>query len=131
MFLGWYGQGLEGAMPEMPARGYKWSQTPKLNRAIWRKHRLRSRTAVVAAFESGYRRIVRLGEALSAEQLLAPGHFRWTGKHPLATYLGPNTASHYRFAMKVIRRWLKHEPAGRTSAARPNRRWRPSKIRTG
>lgn len=34
MFLGWYEQGLRGATPEMPARGYKWSQTPQLNRAI-------------------------------------------------------------------------------------------------
>lgn len=131
MFLGWYEQGLGGDMPEMPARGYKWSQTPKLNRAIWEKHRSRSRAAAMAAFDSGYNRIVHMVEALSPEQLLTPGHFSWTGKHPLTTYLGPNTASHYRFAIKVINRWLKRVPAANTSAARPNKRLQPTKARAG
>jgi hypothetical protein len=131
MFLGWHEQGLGGSMPEMPARGYTWSQTPKLNRAIWEKHRSRSRASVMAAFDSGYSRIVHMGEALSPEQLLTPGHFSWTGKHPLATYLGPNTASHYRFAIKVINRWLKRVPAAHSSAARPSKRLKPTKARAG
>jgi hypothetical protein len=68
-------------------------------------------TVTVAAvredFESGYRRITRLVEGLSPEQVLKAGHFSWTGRNPLATYIGPNTASHYRFAIKVLKRWLK------------------------
>jgi hypothetical protein len=114
MFLGWYEDGLRGVKPEMPAAGYKWSETPRLNRAIWVKHRSRSAAAVRADFDSGYRRIFQVAEALSPEQLLAPGHFDWSGKHPLTTYLGPNTASHYRFAIKAIKRWLKgaSRPAG-------------------
>lgn len=131
MFLSWYEEGKEGATPKMPAPGYKWSQTPKLNRAIWQKHRSRSTAAIKADFDSGYVRILQLVKALSPEQLLVPGHFTWTGKHPLTTYLGPNTASHYRFAIKVINRWLKRVPAANTSAARPNRRSQPTKGRPG
>ena len=37
LFLGWYEDGLRGATPQMPAPGYKWSETPRLNRAIWEK----------------------------------------------------------------------------------------------
>jgi hypothetical protein len=107
MFLGWYDDGLRGATPKLPAAGYKWSETPKLNRAIWVKHRSRSPASVRADFDSGYSRIVEIVESLSAEQLLRPGHFAWTGKHALTTYLGANTASHYRFAIRVINRWLK------------------------
>jgi hypothetical protein len=107
MFLGWYEDGLRGNMPEMPAPGYKWSQTPELNREIWKKHRSRSQAAVRADFDAGYSRIVQIVEALSPEQLLESGHYEWTGKHPLTTYIGPNTASHYRFAVKAINRWLK------------------------
>jgi hypothetical protein len=122
MFLGWHETGRSGTMPEMPAPGYKWNQTPELNRAIWEKHRSQSQAAVKADFDSGYRRILKMIDTLSPEQLLTPGHFRWTGKYPLTTYLGPNTASHYRFAMKVINRWLKVVPEAGTSAARPNKR---------
>jgi hypothetical protein len=107
MFVGWYEDGLRGATPQMPVPGYKWSETPRLNRAIQEKHRSRAVAAVRADFDSGYSRIVQIVESLSPDQLLEPGHHTWTGKHPLATYIGPNTASHYRFAIKVIKRWLR------------------------
>jgi hypothetical protein len=129
MFLGWYEEGLWGATPEMPAPGFKWSQTPRLNRAIWEKHRSRSRAAIRADFDSGYSRIVRIVEALSPDRLLKPGYFAWTGMHPLTTYLGPNTASHYRFAIKAIKRWLKPSAAACTSATRPKNRLQPTKAR--
>jgi len=129
MFLIWYEDGLGGTTPEMPAPDYKWSETPRLNRAIWEKHRSRSLAAVMNDFESGYSRIIQLVESLSPEQLLMPGQFEWTGKHPLTTYLGPNTASHYRFAIKAIKRWLKGVGEVGTSAARPNKRLQPTKAR--
>jgi len=129
MFVGWYEDGLRGATPQMPAPGYKWSETPRLNRAIWEKHRSLSQAAVRADFDSGYSRIVQIVESLSPKQLLESGHDEWTGKHPLTTYIGPNTASHYRFATKVIRRWLKGTAGTDTAAARP-KRLQPSKART-
>ncbi|MBI2841292.1 MAG: ClbS/DfsB family four-helix bundle protein [Acidobacteria bacterium] len=131
MFLAWYEDGLRGVKPEMPAAGYKWSETPRLNRAIWEKHRSRSLAAVRAGFDSGHSRILQVIEALSPEQLLVPGHFEWTGKHPLTTYIGPNTASHYRFASKVIKRWLKGAAPSGASVARPNQRLQPTKARAG
>lgn len=105
MFLEWYREGEKGGKIHMPAPGYKWNELPRLNRAIWTKHRYRDPAGIRADFDSGYRRILKLVEGLSPEGLLKPGYFEWTGKYPLTTYLGPNTASHYRFAIKVIRRW--------------------------
>lgn len=107
LFLRWYGYGQRGAQPELPAPGFKWNETPRLNRAIWEQHRSRSPEAILADFDSGYRRIVTLVETLSPEQLLEPGHYEWTRRNSLATYIGPNTASHYRFALKVIARCRK------------------------
>jgi len=131
LFLGWCEDGLRGATPQMPAPGYKWSETPRLNRAIWEKHRSRSEAAVQADFYSGYRRIVQLVETLSPEQLLESGHCEWTGKNSLTTYIGPNTASHYRFALKAIKRWLKGRGGEDTPAARSNKRLQPTKARAG
>ena len=118
MFLTWYEDGLRGTTPKMPAEGYKWNETPKLNRAIWAKHRFQSSAAVRAAFDDGFDRILEIVEALSPEHLLLPGQFSWTGKNSLATYLTPNTASHYRFALKVIKRWLQKTPTPNYSATR-------------
>jgi hypothetical protein len=119
LLLGWYDDGLKGATPVLPAPGYTWRETPRLNRAIWAKHRARSMAVVRDDFDAGYRRILDIVEALPANHLIMPGHFAWTGQHPLATYIGPNTASHYRFASRAITRWLRHSAAHRTRGARP------------
>lgn len=105
MFLRWYRVGAEGREPEMPAAGYKWNETPRLNRDIQARHRDRPWDEVRMDFDRGHREIVALVESLSEEQLLEPGHFAWTGGNALTTYLGANTASHYRFGIKVLKRW--------------------------
>ena len=112
MFLGWYDAGCTSAAVALPAPGYKWSETPRLNRAIWEKHRGRSPQAVRTEFERGHARIRRLVVAATPEELFAPGYFQRTGRNPLSTYLGANTASHYRFARKVIERWLRRAARG-------------------
>jgi hypothetical protein len=109
LFFAWYRDGLAGLTPAMPAAGYKWNETPRLNRDIWLQHRDRPLTAVLAQFEQSHSEVLELVDALSPDALLRPGHFAWTGPHPLTTYLGPNTVSHYRFASKVLKRWQKRQ----------------------
>ena len=58
-------------------------------------------------FEVSYQEIASLIRRLSEDDLLTSGRFTWTGKYLLTTYLGPNTCSHYKFAAKVLKRWLK------------------------
>ncbi|MBZ0171777.1 MAG: ClbS/DfsB family four-helix bundle protein, partial [Phycisphaerales bacterium] len=41
----------------------------------------------------------------SEAELLEPGRFAWTGRYPLTTYLGANTASHYAAGSKILRRY--------------------------
>jgi len=110
MFLGWHTTGLSGGTPEMPAPGYRWNQTPALNRAIQQKHRDRGYDEVWSEFSTTYRTVLDLARSLSEAELLEAGHFEWTGRNALVTYLGANTASHYRFAQKVLKRWVKNRP---------------------
>lgn len=107
MFLGWYKVGKDGKHPILPAPGFKWNETPRLNHVIWDKHRLKSARQILDVFDASYREILMLIRSLSEAELLTPGHFAWTGKYPLTTYLAPNTCSHYRFATKILKRWLK------------------------
>ena len=118
MFLGWHSEGEQGRKPQMPASGYKWNQLTELNRAIQAKHQARDMADVRRDFESGYEQILKLAESLPPRSLLQPGRFHWTGKCPLRTYLGANTASHYRFAINIIRRWNKKESGNTAASAR-------------
>ena len=107
LFLGWFREGERGLPPQLPAPGYKWNETPRLNREIWARNRGRSFSDVFGEFESTFGEILALLEGLSEEELMEPGHFPWTGANSLLTYAGANTASHYRFAQKVLKRWLR------------------------
>ena len=108
MFLIWYRNGLAEIQPDMPAPGYKWNETPRLNRDIWRKHRKKSWKRIRHDFDTSYDEMLALAMSLSEEELLSPGIFGWTTKYPLTTYLGANTCSHYCVATKILRRWLKN-----------------------
>lgn len=116
MFLGWFRAGEEGRRPEMPAPGYRWNETPRLNRAIRKKHAGRDFGAVEAEMTSTHEEVVDLLEGLSEGEILEPGHFDWTGRNALVAYAAANTASHYRFAWKVLRRWRRTQESEKASS---------------
>ncbi len=115
LFLAWHREGRAGRMPAMPAPGYKWNETPRLNRDIQAAHADDSWGAVRGAFDRSYRQIARLVASLDEEDVLEAGRFAWTGKKALTTYLGANTASHYATAAKILQRWTR-------GTSRPRRR---------
>jgi hypothetical protein len=103
MALRWYEFGLTGQRDAIPAA----KDIPPLNKRIYEKHKDRPLKEVVAAFEGSHGKIMGLIDSLSGKQLLTPGYFKWARDNPLTTYLGPNTCSHYRWAIRHIRRWKK------------------------
>lgn len=126
LFLGWHRDGLEGREPELPAPGYRWNQTPALNRDLQREHRDRPTDELQAELEASHAEVLQLARRSSAAELFTPGRFPWTGKNALVTYLGANTASHYRFACKVLRRWARRDPATADGGADDSPRLRRS-----
>ena len=105
LFLTWWAAGMRSAKPAMPAPGYKWSETPRLNHDIRRRFADTDPVKARQLFEASFAEVVRIVESLEGRLLMEPGHFAWTGRNPLVTYVGANTASHYRFAKKVLKRW--------------------------
>ena len=105
MALGWYRAGLRGEVPELPAPGYKWNETPRLNRAIFERHRDRPLDEVVAWFRSAREEMRGVIESLTDEQLFTPGRFAWTRKNTLGTYFVSATSSHDLWARTRIARW--------------------------
>lgn len=108
LFLGWYQSGLRGERPQLPAPGCRWNETPRLNRAIQARHRDCSLEDVRRDLDGAVASVHALLRELPSADLFEPGRFAWTGRNALVTYAGANTASHYRFANKVLRRWLRN-----------------------
>jgi hypothetical protein len=106
MAMRWYEVGLRGIRDDIPAA----KDIPSLNRRIFQKHKGRPLKQVIGEFRHFHEQLMKLINSLSEKELLSPGHFAWCRKNPLTTYLAPNTCSHYRWAIRHIRRWRRqHE----------------------
>ncbi|MCY3003778.1 MAG: ClbS/DfsB family four-helix bundle protein [Planctomycetota bacterium] len=107
MLLRWVEDGRAGRTPDLPAPGFTWRETPALNREIQRRFARRSAARLEAEFEETHAQALELVQGLSEKELLAPGHFAWTRKLPLVSFIAPNTCSHYSVARKFLTRWLR------------------------
>jgi hypothetical protein len=106
MVLSWYAAGLRGEIPELPAPGFKWNQTPALNHKIFEKYKDRSLSEVQAQFETSHREIFGVIQGLSNEALFTASQSAWTKKNTLGTYFVSATSSHYLWARKEIRKGM-------------------------
>jgi len=109
MVLGWYATDQRGEKPAIPSAEFNWGQLPRLNQQIFEKHRERPLDDVLAEFHASYRQIVEFVRAMPEEDLLPPGRFAWTGKWAVGDYINSSTASHYRWARNLIRKWSKQQ----------------------
>lgn len=103
LLLEWVKSGPEG-QPDLPCRGYRWNQTRALNQVFHDQLENDSCSSVRRRLKLSHGRVMKFVDQLSETQLLQPGHYVWTKKLPLISYVGPNTAGHYRWAQKKIRR---------------------------
>ena len=107
MVFCWYEAGLRGETPAVPAEGYKWSQLPALNQAIYERYRDRPLGDVLGDLRASHQRTVALIEELDEETLFARGLYPWMNKNHLAAYFTSNTGSHYRWARTEMRKTLR------------------------
>ncbi len=107
MFLRWHRQGRAGETPALPAPGYKWNETPRLNEAIWKRYRRRGMKTIRREFDASYEEILGVARSMTEAELFERGHYAWTKKNHVVSYLGANTVSHYRTASKIFKRWLR------------------------
>ena len=101
--LVWYKEGLKG-QPVLPAQGFNWGQTRSLNAKLDREFNDLPLPSVIRRLKLSHGRVMKVIDGLNEKQLLQSGAFTWTGKNALISYLAPNTFSHYRWAIKKLRK---------------------------
>ena len=106
MFFTWYETGLGDGIAELPAPGYKWSQLPALNQAIYEKHQPLTPEQALTLFRESQQKTVGFIETLPDADLTAPGLYKWMNQNTLMAYLNSATAAHYRWALKEAKKAL-------------------------
>jgi len=105
--LRWYQAGLRDETPKLPDENYNWRQLPDLNHAIYLKYKDLSLDEILKKYRVSFKETMEAIDGMSEGDLFTPEVFTWTGKHTLATYVNANTAAHYRWASKLIRKFGK------------------------
>ncbi len=97
-------KGANGVALELPAPGYRWSETPRLNASIVEQSAERSLAEVEADLRAGVDRVRAVIRSLDDRELCEVGAFGWTGKWPVCRWLSINTARQYVTARTYLRR---------------------------
>jgi hypothetical protein len=107
LFLGWERIGEAGDKPAMPMVGFTWKQTPELNEQIWQRTHDDGWDDVRARLDASHARVRNVVASYRGDDLFAKGRFGWTGSTSVGSYAVSATTSHYDWARKQIRRFLK------------------------
>lgn len=102
----WVHAGFRNEIPDLPAKGYKWSETPALNNAIVRDNADIDYAEIRQQLNIAFKRIQKITENLSEEQLMKPFMFEWAGKWPVARWISISTTRQYTTAATYVRKVL-------------------------
>ncbi|MEM7516638.1 MAG: ClbS/DfsB family four-helix bundle protein, partial [Planctomycetota bacterium] len=103
----WIEAGLRGEVPETPAPGFTWQQTPQLNGEIVRLLADVPLAELRERLEHGVERVLKLAASLEDHQLLDAGVFEWAGQWPVARWVSVNTTRQYETARSFLRKTLR------------------------
>lgn len=96
----WYGEGMDGDTPTMPAPGYKWRNLQQLNTKIHENNQDISLSAAQKKLTLSHHRVLKLIEVHTDEELFTKNYYKWTKTSNLYSYFAANTVNHYEWAKK-------------------------------
>ena len=104
LLLAWHKTGSTGGTPDMPAKGFNWGQIKILNQQLFEEYKPVPWSTVKRKLKLSHGRIMKLVRSLNNSEFMVPGKFNWTGNNALRSYIGANMDSHYRWAIKKIKK---------------------------
>jgi len=107
MVLSWYELGLAGKTPDVPGKGYKWSQLPELNMQIYNKYKNNTWEEAQKYFKESEAKTMSVINNTDELILLKAGLQPWMKQNTLIAYFGSCTASHYKWASGLIKKFIK------------------------
>jgi hypothetical protein len=107
MYLRWYEEGMAGEKPEMPAPGYTWASTPELNAEIHARYKDDALEDILALLNETHHKVMKIIENHSDEELFTKKKYAWTGTTSLGSYTVSAMSSHYDWAIKHVKKFLK------------------------
>ncbi len=107
LFIQWLTSNLAGVERTFLPEPYNWRTYPKMNLAIWEKHQSMSLAEAKELLRSSHQTVMQLINERTNEELYAKDAYSWTKNTTIGAYATSNTASHYFWAIKKIKKHRK------------------------
>ena len=98
---------MQGVKPQMPAKGYSWNETPKLNLWIREQYEDIPWEEASRLLTTSFLQTRKIMDNHSNKELFEKQRFHWTGSTSLGSYLVSASSSHYSWAEKLIKKSIK------------------------
>lgn len=102
----WYQDGMSGKMTVTPAPGFTWRTTPELNQQIWLQYQDVDIQQALKLLKQTHAEMIELINQHTESELFEKT-YTWTKTTTLGAYLISATSSHYAWALKKIRKYVK------------------------
>lgn len=107
LFLSWVENNQSGnIIPFLPAP-YNWKTYAGMNQHFWEIHQSTALEAAKENLRQSHLACLNTIEKYSDAELFTKQYFNWTGTTSLGSYAVSATASHYDWALKLIRKYKK------------------------
>lgn len=107
LLLNWVGKNMSGELVSFLPSPYTWTNYANMNIEFWKKHQDTNYFYAVTMLKESHKKIMKMIDGLSNEQLFAKEFYKWTGTTSIGAYCISATVSHYDWAIKKIKRQLK------------------------
>jgi len=107
LLLNWTEANLKGLSKPFLPEPYSWKTYGDMNLEFCKKHMLTTYDEAISMLRESHAKVISLIESLNEEELFEKKHFTWTGTSNVGSYCISVTASHYDWAVKKIKQYLK------------------------
>ena len=103
----WIHAGRRGETPVVPAAGYRWNETPRLNNDIVKRFKAVDYQQLRRDLATAYADLQQLIKELTDRELLEVGVYSWAEKWPLARWISLSSSTQFTSAARYVRRAVK------------------------
>ena len=107
LLLNWVEDNQQGRTHDFLPDGYNWRNYGEMNVKLRDKHDDTTYNQALDLFIESHKKVMALAQSFTNEQLFTKGALPWTGNSTLGSTFISSTSSHYDWALKKIRKYLK------------------------
>ena len=107
MMKRWYSDGMDGKEVVIPAPGYSFKDTPQLNEKLYDDYKDVEWSQIIMELKKTSTEMINLINRHSEKELFEKKRYKWTGSTSMGSYFASATSSHYAWANKLLKRFIK------------------------